>query len=324
MAPALDTHPTTTVVDPRPDDPSADLVALWLDGRTEATQRAYRGDLARFATWAGAATPAAGLTGFLALDPGEAHRVAITYRAAMAEHLAPATIARRLAALRSVVRLARQVGAITWSLDVAAPKVTPYRDTRGPGIAAVVSMLTALDGATPAGARDRALIRMMVTTGLRRGEVVALDLADLDADRGAVMVTGKGQTSAAPITLPAGVLATLTVWIEHRGTDAGPLFIALDHAHHGHRLTGRSVANLTTRAAKAAGVTGTVRPHGLRHTAITAALDTSGGNVRAAARFSRHAKLDTLTTYDDNRTDLAGTLAANVDAQLTAARTGGV
>lgn len=318
MAQALDTLPTTTVVDPQPDNSGAGLLALWLDGRTETTQRAYRGDLARFATWLGADTPAAGLAGFIALDAGEAHRVAIAYRAAMAEHLAPSTIARRLAALRSVVRLARQVGAITWTLDVEAPKVTAYRDTRGPGMAAVVSMLMALDDSTPAGARDRALIRLMVATGLRRGEVVALDLGDLDTERGTVMVTGKGHTSAAPVTLPGGVLDTLAVWIGHRGTEAGPLFTALDRAHHGHRLTGRSVANITARAAKAAGVSGPVRPHGLRHTAITAALDASGGNVRAAARFSRHAKLDTLNTYDDNRADLAGALAADVDAQLSA------
>ena len=53
-------------------------------------------------------------------------------------------------------------------------------------------------------------------------------------------------------------------------------------------------------------------PHGLRHTAITAALDVSGGDVRAAARFSRHADGRTLQRYDDNRTDLGGELARRV------------
>ena len=54
---------------------------------------------------------------------------------------------------------------------------------------------------------------------------------------------------------------------------------------------------------------GVVRPHGLRHAAITEALDLTKGNVRAVQRFSRHRDLRTLTIYDDNRQDLAGEIA---------------
>ena len=71
-------------------------------------------------------------------------------------------------------------------------------------------------------------------------------------------------------------------------------------------------------AAKAANVSGTVRPHGLRHTAITAALDVANGDVRAAAKFSRHAKLETVMVYDDNRADLGGQLAAKVARRVVA------
>jgi integrase/recombinase XerC len=52
-----------------------------------------------------------------------------------------------------------------------------------------------------------------------------------------------------------------------------------------------------------------VRPHGLRHAAITEALRLTRGDVRAVQRFSRHRDLWTLTLYDDNRADLAGEIA---------------
>ena len=55
-----------------------------------------------------------------------------------------------------------------------------------------------------------------------------------------------------------------------------------------------------------------VRPHGLRHAAITGALEATGGDVRAVQRFSRHASVETLLVYDDARQDLGGKVAATV------------
>lgn len=59
-----------------------------------------------------------------------------------------------------------------------------------------------------------------------------------------------------------------------------------------------------------------VRPHGLRHAAITAALD-SGHDIRTVARYSRHRNIQTLTIYDDNRQDLAGAVAAVVASSVS-------
>jgi integrase/recombinase XerC len=58
----------------------------------------------------------------------------------------------------------------------------------------------------------------------------------------------------------------------------------------------------------------TVRPHGLRHLAITSALDLTKGDVRAVQKFSRHRDMRVLNTYDDNRRDLAGDVARLVAA----------
>jgi integrase len=59
-----------------------------------------------------------------------------------------------------------------------------------------------------------------------------------------------------------------------------------------------------------------VWPHGLRHTAITEALDLTGGNVRAVQRFSRHRDVRVLERYDDNRRDLGGEVAKQVAASV--------
>ena len=77
------------------------------------------------------------------------------------------------------------------------------------------------------------------------------------------------------------------------------------------------VAALVLTTPERAEVAGPVRPHGLRHTAITEALEVSGGNLREAAKFSRHQRLETILIYDDNRTDVAGQLAAKVTSRFT-------
>ena len=73
--------------------------------------------------------------------------------------------------------------------------------------------------------------------------------------------------------------------------------------------TGRSVARIVQAVGHQAGLTAPVRPHGLRHAAITDALNLTRGDVRAVQRFSRHRDLRVLTVYDDNREDLGGAVA---------------
>jgi integrase/recombinase XerC len=93
----------------------------------------------------------------------------------------------------------------------------------------------------------------------------------------------------------------------------GPLFVNFDRAGKGHRLTGAAVYHIVGWLGAKAGLT--VRPHGLRHLAITTALDRTNGDVRAVAKFSRHQDLRTLSRYRDNRPDLAGDVAALVAAE---------
>lgn len=287
----------------------ADILAAWLAGKDAATVAAYRRDLESFRAYLAPHD----LTAFLAVDAGTAHATAHGYRAALlAQGLAPATINRKLSALRSVVTFGRMVGAVAWTLELPGVESAKYRDTRGPGVGGVRAMLATFTGRTDAkAARDAAVVRLLFDVALRRAEVVSLDLAHLDLAAGTLAVLGKKRRERERLTLPAPTRAALAAWVALRGDAPGPLFGNFDRAGKGSRLTGRSVARIVAAVGDAAGL-GTVRPHGLRHAAITHALDVAGGDVRRVARFSRHRDVRTLTIYDDNRADLGGEVAALV------------
>jgi len=187
-------------------------------------------------------------------------------------------------------------------------KAHAYRDTRGPGRDGVKAIMQKAGARIDTkGTRDVALVRLLHDLGLRRAEAVGLDLANVDLDGGAVYIVGKGRGEKERFSLPEPTAAALAAWLEARGPEPGPLFVNLDRTGKGRRLTGRSVHRIVERLGKQAGIK--ARPHGLRHAAITEALDKTNGDVRAVQRFSRHADVRTLQVYDDARTDLAGKVA---------------
>jgi integrase/recombinase XerC len=296
-----------------PTTATARLVEAFLAGRSPQTLRAYAGDLADFARFAGADSKAAAAARLLSRGPGPANSLALDYRAdLLSRGLSPATINRRLAALRSLVKLARLLGLVGWSLEVEGVRSEGYRDTRGPGRDGFRRLLAVLADRQDAKAvRDRAILRLLFDLGLRRAEAVGLDLADLDREAGTVAVLGKGRTQRVALTLPAPTQAALDAWLAVRGTGPGPLFHRLDRAGKGKgQLTGGGVYHVIVSLGRQAGLR--VRPHGLRHAAITQALDLTGGDIRAVQRFSRHRDVRTIGLYDDNRQDLAGQVARKV------------
>jgi integrase/recombinase XerC len=288
------------------------LVEAFLAGRSQETLRAYRRDVEDVARFAGEASAAQAAARLLAGGPGAANGLALAYRAdLLGRGLSPATVNRRIAALRSLVKLARTLGLVTWTLEVPGLKAEAYRDTAGPGKAGVKKLLGQLAGRTDAKAlRDRAIVHLAYDLGLRRKEIVGLDLEDLDlaGQPATAAVLGKGRSEKARLSLPAPTREAITTWLQARGDLPGALFVRLDRAGKGKgRLTGAAVYEMVRSLGEKAGIR--ARPHGLRHSAITEALDLMGGDVRAVQRFSRHKKLETLLRYDDNRRDLAGDVA---------------
>jgi integrase/recombinase XerC len=305
----------------------ADLVTAFLAGRNPRTLDAYNRDLSDFARFLGQPDARAAVGILLASPPGQANAIALAYRTHLdARQLAAATIGRRLAALRSVVKLGRTLGLVTWALEIPSPRSQGYRDTAGPGLAGWRTLLSAVKAAagtgTAKGARDLALLRLLHDLALRRGEVLALDLADVDFEGETVGVIGKGKTEAVRLTLPDPVRDALARWVVLRGESPGALFTRLDRARGRaapalegdgpDRLTGRALHKLIGALGRQAGLGRAVRPHGLRHQAITRALDLSGGNVREVRLFSRHVDMRTLVVYDDARRDAAGAIAKQV------------
>ena len=293
-----------------------DVLAAFLAGRNPRTLLAYDRDLRDFARFLAAPDARAAVELLMNLPHGQANAtVLLGYKAHLVNRgLKSATIARRLAALRSVVKMARTVGRIAWALDVERPKTEPYRDTAGPGDAGWRAMLSLAKQDVETGrskaVRDLAIIRLLHDLGLRRGELVALDLADVDLETGTVAVVGKGRTEAVRLTLPDPTRDALAHWMTMRGLDPGPLFVRLDRAADGpSRLTDTAVFLVVRDLGRKAGLSRPTRPHALRHQGITKALDVTNGDVRTVQRFSRHADTRTLLLYDDRRRDLAGDVA---------------
>lgn len=297
----------------------AKLYEAFLSGRSATTRDAYTRDVAAFALYLGETTPAAALERLLSHSAGEANGVLLAYRAHLSDAgLTPATINRRLSAIRSAVKLARTLGLTAWTPEIDGLKSQSYRDTVGPGLDGTRSMMAqARTQGSVKAARDVALIRLMFDLGLRRGEVAGLDLTDIDRDAKRVWIKGKGRTQKESRTLPDPTLVALNDWFAVRdriATDNPAVFVGLAGPERGERITGRGLYHVISTLGRDVGIK--TRPHGLRHASITAALDANGGDVRAVQQHARHSNPQTTIRYDDNRKDLAGRIATGLAAVL--------
>jgi integrase/recombinase XerC len=296
---------------------SIDLyAALLADARKPTTRRAREQDAADLARFLDLPDPAAACALFVAGGAPQANAIATAYtRSMLDDGRAPATINRRISTLRRLVKLGRRFNVITWGLDVDSQRVESYRDTTGPGRAGWLRLLAvAMKAAarTAKGKRDLAIVLLLHDQGSRRAEVTALDLADLDVEAGRLLVIGKGKTEKAPMTLNARTLLALTDWTAARGLEPGPLFVRLDKARpKGElaRLDGDGVHLVVGQLGRKAKLSRPVRPHGLRHEAITRVLQLTNGNIEAGQKFARHADPKTTQRYNDNLADVAGAMA---------------
>jgi integrase/recombinase XerC len=189
------------------------------------------------------------------------------------------------------------------------------RNSNGPGTAGVQKMLDSAASTRPISLRDRCCIRLLHDLGLRRAEVVAVDLADVDLPGARLWVRRKGRLESEPRTIPEPTSVALAAWVAVRGDWEGPLFVHLDRGHDpGGRLSADGLYKMVVERGRKAGVTTTA--HGLRHVSATTALDVTNGNHRAVQQHTGHRDVRTVQIYDDNRLDLAGEVARAVAATL--------
>jgi len=225
-------------------------------------------------------------------------------RAALGERFAPATANKALSALRGVLREAWRLGLIEAEDYRRAVDLEPVRGSRLPrGRALDAGELAALfracaDDPSPAGSRDAALLACGYGCGLRRSELVALDVSDVNPETGAVTVrSGKGRQDRLTY-LPAGGIAAMRAWVAARGELPGPLFVGVNRGGRleWRRLTDQAVRVVVQKRARAAGVTA-FSPHDLRRSFVSHLLD-AGADLSAVQGLAGHASVSTTAQYD--------------------------
>lgn len=162
-------------------------------------------------------------------------------------------------------------------------------------------LLSAPDVTTPGGLRDRAILELLYSSGLRVSEITTLDRGHLNLNRREFSVRGKGQKDR-PIYISLEAAGWLERYLKSRADNYKPLFIhygglnsALDEGNYT-RLTPRSVQRLVAKCARAAGITKRVTPHTIRHTFATDLL-ANGADVRSVQELLGHSDISTTQIY---------------------------
>lgn len=264
----------------------------------------------------------------LSLDWGEVrfqHGAAL--RAVLAEKYAPATANKMLAAWRGTLKAAWRLG-ILGSEDYgrAADLGSVRGETLPKGRALPGGELRALlavcandiyKDATPrpAGVRDAAILCVLYGGGLRRSEIIGLDVADYDRQNGALTVR-RGKGSKARITyLPAGGQTRVARWLELREQkglpNEGPLFHPIHRSGKifEERMTDQAILALLQRRALGAGIRA-FSPHDLRRTFISDLLD-AGADIATVQKLAGHSNVQTTARYD-RRGEVAKQRAASL------------
>ncbi len=242
---------------------------------SDATRRAYRYDLRDFTSWLRARE--------IAVESVDT-RILAEYTAEIGRggrRLAPATVARRLAAVRSFLRSALGPERVP---ETALRPRRPQRLPEAPKVAEVEAIIDALGDDGPLALRNRALVEIVYSCGLRSAEAVGLDLADVDFEQEAVHVHGKGGKDR---VVPLGEEAARAIALylrDARQALARGACDALFVSVRGRRLDTSVLRRLLAN------------PHRLRHAYATHLLE-GGADLRTIQELLGHASLSTTQVY---------------------------
>jgi integrase/recombinase XerC len=262
---------------------------------SEHTVRAYRRDLESFVAFARERAPR--------LDDVRGIDVYLLrgWLGQLARTHASSSVARKIAATRTWMRWLRRHGALAESPaeELASPKVRRALPTFL-SVDAAKEVVEAPDIGEADGARDAAILELLYGSGLRVGELVGLDLGDVDLAQSAVRVLGKGDKErVAP--LGGKCVDALRAYLARRAELAHRRTGALDPralfvSRRGARIGARAVRTLVHRYGALGAGRADLHPHALRHTCATHLLD-GGADLRAIQELLGHASLSTTQRY---------------------------
>jgi site-specific recombinase XerD len=279
-------------------DPTRHPVAVYLARLAPGSRRSQRGALvtmARILT-----------TGRVGIDELPWHRLGYQHtqalRAALAERFSPATANRHLAALRGVLREAWRLGLMSaedLQRAIDLPAVRGERLPRGRALSRgeLRALFESCRKGSPADLRDAALMGVLYGAGLRRAEVVALNVSDYDPETGALIVRGKGNKERIAY-IDDGAAEAMGIWITVRGDEPGPLFCPVTQTGSVviRGMTDQAIYSiLQTRAVKAK--VRSFSPHDLRRSCVSDLLD-AGVDISVVQQFVGHANVTTTARYD--------------------------
>lgn len=224
------------------------------------------------------------------------------------------TLGQRLSRVKLFFRFLHRTGRVYQ--DVSASLTLPRPGKRLPkgipGEADVLTLLKRPDLSTPLGIRDRAVLELLYSSGLRNAEIRLLELQDVDLAARTLFVHGKGGKEAlvpfggeaakalrhylhfARPCLLAGKTGGRPLTAERTNREKGKEFFFL--SKNGHRLTQQNLGDMLTRYSESAGLSAKVSPHTLRHTCATHLLK-GGADIRHIQQLLRHSSLTSTQIY---------------------------
>jgi len=203
---------------------------------------------------------------------------------------------RRLSAIKTLYRFLQKRGLITGNPSeiISSPK-TEKSLPKAISVDEVLALIHSIDGSDVLDLRDRAMVELMYSSGLRVSELVSINLTDIDLSNATLRVIGKGRKER---ILPIGSYAVQSVdeYIQKRGELSKSETEALFLNKNGGRITTRSVARIVKKYLYKCAINKNVSPHTLRHSFATHLLG-SGADIRFIQELLGHASLSTTQRY---------------------------
>jgi integrase/recombinase XerC len=262
------------------------------------TLRNYLSDLKQFGNFLRASKFSLDGSGKIDVGKIDIH-VIRAYLARLNKDRKKSSIGRKLAALKGFFKYLLATGAI--EQDPLSLIQTPKQEKPLPAFLSVDDVFQLLDGIKIKGSldvRDRAMLEVFYSTGIRVSELVGLNWCDVDFQLGIARVVGKGSKER---IVPIGEVALNSLReysAEHRKNwnlpAKGENAVFLNR--HGRRITTRSAARIVEKHLHAAGIAVRIGPHGLRHSFATHLLN-SGADLRVIQEMLGHTSLSTTQRY---------------------------